>query len=160
MIGPVAFGSAGGRGAASRPGPPQPSQPLGGELRSGCKILSGGYISAMKYGCKPCVSACPAIYVCPRKVNWRSTLTSPPQTWRRSNVGKAAAVSLTQPPCYIPLSVLLFLVLVASVSVVCVQITCREPCGVYLCWALGLALWERGEMWAQSMRSEGNEKPN
>lgn len=56
MIGPVALGSLGGRGAASRPGPPRPSQPLGGELRSGCKILSGGYISAMKYGCKPCVS--------------------------------------------------------------------------------------------------------
>lgn len=112
MIGPVAFGSVGGRGAASRPGPLQPSQPLGGELRSGCKILSGGYVSAMKYGCKPCVSARLAIYVRLRKVNWRSMLTLPPQTWRHSNVGKAAAVSLTQSLSYIPLSVLLFLVLV------------------------------------------------
>lgn len=57
-IGPVALGSACGRGAAYRPSPPQPRQPLGGELHSGCKILSGGYISAMKYGCEPRVCAC------------------------------------------------------------------------------------------------------
>lgn len=61
MIGPVALGSAGGRGAASRAVPPERSQPLGGELRSGCKIPLGRYISAMKCGCKPCVSVCPSV---------------------------------------------------------------------------------------------------
>lgn len=109
-IGPVALGSACGRGATYRPSPPQPRQPLGGELHSGCKILSGGYISAMKYGCEPRVCACPSVRVHLHKVNWRSTLTLPPETWRQSRAGKAAAVSLTHSPFYVLLSVLLFFV--------------------------------------------------
>ena len=137
VIGPVALGSwlsRWGRGAASGPVPPKPSQPLGGELCSGCKIRSGGYISAMKYGCKPCVRVCLTVYVHPRKVNWRSTLTLPPQAWLRSNAGKAAAVSLTHSPSYPSLCALPRQPpLLASVTVVCVQITCREPCGMYLC---------------------------
>lgn len=64
MIGPVALGSAGGRGPAP-PGarPSSTPQPLGGKSCRGCKILSGGFISAMKYGCKPCLSVRLPIYV-------------------------------------------------------------------------------------------------
>ncbi len=73
-----------------------------------------------------------SIYVHPRKVNQRSTLTLPPQTWRLSNDRKAAAVSLVlsySAVCALPRRPRLL----ASVTVLCVQITCRESCGVYLC---------------------------
>lgn len=124
-IGPVALGSACGRGAAYRPSPPQPRQPLGGELHSGCKRLSGGYISAMKYGCEPRVCACPSVRVHLHKVNWRSTLTLPPETWRQSRAGKAAAaVSLTHSPSYVLLSVLLFFVTLFFLPVL-LQFACR-----------------------------------
>lgn len=85
-----------------------PSQPLGGKSCRGCKILSGGFISAVKYGCKPCFERAHA-YLRACKVNRRSALTLPPQTWRRSSAGRAAAVSLIRSLCSSSSSSFLFL---------------------------------------------------
>lgn len=156
-IGPVALGSACGRGAAYRPSPPQPRQPLGGELHSGCKILSSGYISAMKYGCEPRVCACPSVRVHLRKVNWRSTLTLPPETWRQSRAGKAAAVSLTHSPSYVLLFVLLFFVTLFFLCADSMQ-GAMWPVSVL---SSGLStVCVRRKVGSLSTRSWVNEKPN
>lgn len=79
----------------------------------------------MKYGCEPCVSACLSVLVHLRKVNWRSTLTLPPETWQHSRAGKAAAaVSPTHSLSYVFLSVLLFLVILFFLPVL-LQFVCR-----------------------------------
>lgn len=149
---PVALGSAGGRGPAQPP--PLPAAAWERKSHRGCKAPSGGFIHRHEIWTQASFERVPA-YLRARKVNRRSALTLPPQTWRHSSAERAeAAVSLYS------LSALLLLVLILFYfGTGCVQIAGREPCGVYLCWAPGLAQWEWGEMWAQSTPSEGNEKP-
>lgn len=146
---PLALGSAGGRGLAQ---PPPAVAAWESKSYRGCKVPSGGFVHRHEIWTQASFESVPA-YLRARKVNWRSALTLPPQTWRHSSAGRAAAaVSLYS------LSAL-FLPILFYFSTGCVQIARREPCGVYLCWAPGLAQWEWGEMWAQSTQSEGNEKP-
>lgn len=79
-----------------------------------------------------------SVYVRPCKVNWRSALTLQSQTWRHSNVGKAAVVSLSHSPA---LSLSLYSSSSSSSSLQCYCSSCADNM--------------QGAMWCGSVLSSG-----
>lgn len=92
------------------------------------------------------VSVCLSVYVHPPKVNWRSTLTLPPQAWQRSSHGEKSSSSVSFSHSVLNSLSVLFLLILLHWLVACAQHTHRAIWCVYsaLRWASGLALCARG----------------